>query len=219
MVALFLWLPLLSLNNCSDPFPELDAAALLILNNQTADDRKFIFLTASSYTGNLKGTEASGMAGADAICATEKQSNFPALPGQATEYRAFLTSSSRRACTTANCGTGGSSEHLNWILSANTMYLNPAGNTIMTTNENGVVDFSSSSLNLPLTSDVAGYWTGLIDSPAWTNDLDNCSNWEDGTGGNNGMRGVGSQTDATSLGTFGNASACSNPAPFLCVRQ
>ncbi|MCB1140157.1 MAG: DUF1554 domain-containing protein [Leptospiraceae bacterium] len=202
---------------CSEPFPELDALSAVLIGN-TLDNRKFIFLTSNAYDGNLKGTSSTGIEGADAICAQEKNANYSSLPGFASEYQALLASAQRRACTSANCSTSGASEHLDWVLTANQEYLNPSGTTIMTTNGSGVVDFSSSSLATAFTTEAGTYWTGLTDSPAWTTDV-SCSDWSSNASGDSGMQGTGSATNVSAIGSFGNQTNCNNARRFLCVRQ
>ncbi|MCB1170611.1 MAG: DUF1554 domain-containing protein [Leptospiraceae bacterium] len=202
---------------CSEPFPELDALSAVLIGN-SLDNRKFMFLTSSAYDGNLKGSYSTGVEGADAICAQEKNASFSSLPGFASEYKALLASAQRRACTSANCSTSGAAEHLDWVLAANTTYLNPTGAVIMTTNESGIVDFSSSSLSTAFTTEVGSYWTGFKDSPAWTTDV-SCSDWTSNGSGDSAMQGNGSATGVSAIGSFGNQTNCNNMRRFLCVRQ
>ncbi|MCE9600355.1 MAG: DUF1554 domain-containing protein [Spirochaetia bacterium] len=84
-------------------------------------------------------------------------------PGTGT-YKALLVQTSvRLACTTANC-SGGTSEHLDWVLKANTTYQRTTGVTVLTTNANGIFVFGT--LTNPISTGVAGWWTGI--NANWT---------------------------------------------------
>ncbi len=72
---------------------------------------KRIFLTATTYNGDLQGAEANGILGADSKC--EADGNKPTTD----IYKAFLVDGvNRRVCTSHNCGTDGALENLNWVL-------------------------------------------------------------------------------------------------------
>ena len=207
-----------SASHCSEAFPELDGGDLIIYSLVNGDNRKFIFATQSTYNGDLRGTQATGVAGADAICVTEKNANFSSLPGAGSEYKALLVSADRRACSSANCTTSGAAEHLDWVLAANTEYLNPDSQTIFTTNSNGVINLGTTPLtrSFPVSSD---YWTGVATAGDWTTGFDTCSNWSDPTAGSDGMRGTQGATNTTALGDFAKLDSCDTPYRFLCVRQ
>lgn len=68
-----------------------------------------VFVTSLKYDGNLKGSSASGLAGADDKCQQLADSVDPPLPGA---YKAWLSDSTaspstRFRCTAANCSTEG----------------------------------------------------------------------------------------------------------------
>ncbi|KAB2929482.1 MAG: DUF1554 domain-containing protein [Leptonema illini] len=121
---------------------------------------KIVKLTASGWTGNL-----GGISGADTKC------------GEG--FKAMLVSNNndRRACTSANCTTGGITEHRDWVLRPNITYLNPDGNVLFTANWNGV--FAFGTLNAQLIGSNPTYvWTGF-GSSSWTtiSAYDTCNNW------------------------------------------
>lgn len=122
---------------CSKPFPE--GGAVILLSLATAVDH-YIFATAATYDGDLRtaGGGATGIEGADNLCALAKDNEQPALPGTGSEYRAPLIDSGNRvACTSIN-RAGGSSEHVDWVLGANTSYKLPDGTVVFTTNASGI---------------------------------------------------------------------------------
>ncbi len=210
--------PLILTGACSDPFPDMNGLDAVLLSNAL---RKYIFATKSTYTGDLQSTSnaANGIAAADALCAAEKGVNYPALPGASNEYKALLVSDHRRACTSANCTSGGTSEHLDWVLFPQTEYYNPGDQLIFTTNANGVSDLSTNPLSATMTGDVSFYWTGFEDAGNWTTSTvpDTCNNWA--SGGTNGMRGDATSTGPAALGAFAQDTGCGTSNAFLCVRR
>ncbi len=80
------------------------------------EDKKIIFVTAATHNGDFD-SGSGGAAGADAFCMGD--ANYP---GSGT-FKALIVEGGlgRTACSTADC-SGGSSEHIDWIISANTTY-------------------------------------------------------------------------------------------------
>lgn len=162
-----------------------------------------IFVGTAGTDGNL-----GGAAGADAKCNSDA-----AKPAGATStYRALIVDSTRRACSTANCG-GGISENLDWVLYPNKIYYRPDGTTIiMTTNAAGIAAFN---LTNPMTIAAANpAWTGL--NADWTSNSVNCSNWTTtaGTGA------FGTINSATSSSIFQNTTNCTGTTYYLyCVER
>lgn len=197
---------------CSKPFPEGGAVSLLSLAS-TFDH--YIFATSATYNGNLlmAGGGATGIEGADSLCAQAKDNEQPALPGAGSEYRALLVDSGNRvACTSINCA-GGSSEHVNWVLRANTSYKRPDGTVVFTTNASGIF-LMTAGLNAPLAA-AGQWWTGMDDE--WNEVLSSCSDWSATVG--NGFVGVGGVTDVTAITDGGVSLAdCSVARSLLCVR-
>lgn len=153
-----------------------------------------------------------GITGLDSHCANA--SNKPSGGGT---YKAFASDgTTRRACSTANC-SGGTSEHINWVLKTNTEYRRSDGTTVVgSTNANGI-------FNLPLTSSIeptlllgsSSVVTGL--STDWTSGLD----FTDWSGTGNGW--YGDHTEANS-GFFADswasaATMATLQAKAICVEQ
>ncbi|EHQ07349.1 protein of unknown function DUF1554 [Leptonema illini DSM 21528] len=197
---------------CSKPFPEGGAVSLLSLAS-TFDH--YIFATSATYNGNLlmAGGGATGIEGADSLCAQAKDSEQPALPGTGSEYRALLIDSGNRvACTSINCA-GGSSEHVDWVLRANTSYKRPDGTVVFTTNASGIF-LMTAGLNAPLAA--AGQWWTGMDSDWMELGPSTCTDWTDTVG--NGAFGVGAVTGPAAFADGGFGGDCSIPLSLLCVR-
>lgn len=210
--------------NCSKPFPEDGLFKWVILSNilKTTPVKKYVFVSNSTHNGQFNAVAANAITSADAFCATEKDSNFSAIPGTGTEYKAMLASGTiRRACSTANC-SGGSSEHINWVFAVNTEYYKVASGTdvlvFKTSASAGILNFGSSSLSNAYSSTAATIWTGLATD--WTEaSLTNCNAWVSSSGLQSAMQGLANATNNTTLdaGTFGDT--CDKLYKVLCVRQ
>lgn len=160
------------------------------------------FPTATSYSGNL-----GGASGADAKCNTDAN-----RPSTTSTYKALITDSSRRACSTANC-SGGISENQDWVLYPNKTYYRADGTTVvMTTNSAGITSFP---LNAGMATGAANtHWTGM--NADWTNNTNSCSNWISTSG--NGTAGVINNT--SSFAIFNLSQSCNQPNVFLmCVER
>ncbi|MCB1200944.1 MAG: DUF1554 domain-containing protein [Leptospiraceae bacterium] len=167
---------------------------------------KRIFVSATSYSGNL-----GGVSGADAKC--QADGNKPSGGGT---YKAMLSSgTARRACTSANC-SGGTSEHADWVLLPNTKYVRSDGTTeIFTTNSNGIFEFGT--LTNAISSGSGFVWTAL--NVNWTNNAQNCGNWSNTTG-TNVIRGIPNSTVNSILATGTSNCDQTSPAVYLyCVEQ
>lgn len=196
---------------CSKPFPEGGAVSLLSL--ATAVDH-YIFATAATYDGDLRtaGGGATGIEGADNLCALAKDNEQPALPGTGSEYRALLIDSGNRvACTSINCA-GGSSEHVDWVLRANTSYKRPDGTVVFTTNASGIF-LMTAGLNAPLAA-AGQWWTGMDDE--WNDVGNTCTDWT-GTAGT-GFFGIGGSTIETAITDNALGEPCASALSLLCVR-
>ncbi len=179
----------------------------------SATSFKYIFVTSSQYDGNL-----GGASGADTKCNSD--SNRPVTT---VTYKALLvtTSGSRRACSSANC-SGGASEHVDWVLSADTQYRRADGITVIGTT-NSIALFS-----LPLTNSIDSdtgkkYWTGFNSGGSfdWTaaNGANTCTSYTDNTGGGgaNGKYGMGNSSN----GAMGESQDWCNTSTtrIACVEQ
>ena len=175
-----------------------------------------IFVSATTTAGNF-----GSIAAADTICAND--ANKPAGGGT---YKAMVVKGTdRRACSTDNCG-GGTSEHIDWVLKANTSYYKADGTTLIgSTDANGLLGST-----VPQAMDAAGsnVWTGLRYKPAdpmfmmfpaerWINSGSDCSGWSDNTSNNAGQIGQLTATDYHYID--GGNPVCSNLLGFYCVEQ
>lgn len=196
---------------CSKPFPEGGAVSLLSLaSTLIITSLRLRPPTTAIY---LWPVGATGIEGADSLCAQAKDNEQPALPGAGSEYRALLVDSGNRvACTSINCA-GGISENVNWVLRANTSYKRPDGTVVFTTNASGIF-LMTAGLNAPLAA-AGQWWTGMDDE--WNEVLSSCSDWSATAG--NGFVGVGGVTDVTAITDGGVSLAdCSVARSLLCVR-
>ncbi len=153
---------------------------------------KKIFVTSTSSTGNL-----GGISGADATCASEAT-----MFGYTGTYKALLGSASRSTSS-------------NWVLAANTLYVQ-AGNTsnvIGTTNSSAIFTFplTNSFGTISTTS-----WTGL--TSAWAVASDTCLNWTD-TVGVNGNTGINNATDSTAIAEASPEYCGTVPQTLICIEQ
>ncbi len=179
---------------------------LVCVATGTNSTTKRIFVTATTYTGNL-----GGVTGADAKCAadTNKPSNGT--------YKALISDGTARiACTTANC-SGGATEHTGWVLSASKQYTRADGTVIGTTNSAGIFDFTT-TLTSAVSTTTANVWTGLEQN--WTSSTNDCVDYTSaaGPGGNYSAIGNTNATDATAIKKT-LASGCENSYALYCVEQ
>lgn len=166
-----------------------------------------IFVTSSTPNGDF-----GGIAAADALCMAD--ANYPAGSGV---FKALLVDSVNRiACTTASCGIGGASEHVDWVLAASTAYVRLDGTTaIGTTTSLGLLPTTlTNSFNGAATFS----WTGLDGNPLWVTDSNICSTWTSSSGIATGAVGQNNQTAVSSaIGVGGGF--CDIGKPLVCVEQ
>jgi hypothetical protein len=219
--------------HCSIPFPEAPVFELLLFTERLTssqsgsnvssdgdntngavpiqiDSKKYIFVTQANFDGNL-----AGIAGADSKCATEKNTNFSGLAGVGSDYKALLvTGTTRRACSTANCG-GGLGENIDWVIKTNTEYFRSDGLSLFTSNAAGIFVFGN--MNNPFSLNTSDrWWTGLDDN--WVTDsFDDCSGWISIV--SDGKVGFGNQNTYSALGGGLQSEACGQSKKLLCVRQ
>lgn len=166
----------------------------------TATSYGIIFVSEVSLSGSGSGNGGSGFQEFDDACADSAQSK-----GLTGTFKALITSNTRRACSTANCG-GGASERLDWPLGTRVEYRREDKTTVIgKTNSKGI-------FNLPLTnafsSTSTNIWTGL--NTDWTTAV-NCLNWTDDS------LEFGRRSNANDTGLAGNGFSCSNNYKFLCA--
>ncbi|HNN06615.1 MAG TPA: DUF1554 domain-containing protein, partial [Leptospiraceae bacterium] len=165
---------------------------------------KRIFITANVYNGSL-----GGVSGADTKCSAD--SNKPSTG----TYKALIVQgTTRRACSTANC-SGGSSEGIDWVLTANTNYYQKDGSAYVgTTSSAAIFTFS---LAKPFSSADTGplSWTGL--QKDWTNSTDNCTSWTTSSAGVSGTEAVGYSIADISI--YYDSRTCNGTQSLYCVEQ
>ena len=164
---------------------------------------KRFYVTSSAYSANL--TSASVV---DSLCNSD-----PAKPSGSSSYKAVIAASWRRACTSANCTTSGSSEHTDWPLAASMTYGRADGTVVGKTNALGLLP--NPLLNAIAASGAGHYaWSGL--NSDWTSSSSNCANWSNTT----------SSSIATAFDLNGTTAAawlnglvtgCNSPQSLLCV--
>ncbi len=218
IIFLLLLLSLTMFGNCSEEKKDNTAllAALALASSsspaagnpasETHVSLNRIYLTTSVITGGNLG----GISGADARCSSD--GNKPSTG----TYKAMIVSgTTRRACSTANCG-GGSSENIDWVLKPSTKYYQADGTTeIFTTNASGIFVFGTAT-NVMSNTIYAGVWTGL--STDWTNTAGDCTAWTS-TAGTTGRGSSGFNT-TDDLISIEQTAACNATAYRLyCVEQ
>lgn len=169
-----------------------------------------MFVTQTATTGNFGSASV-----ADLICA-----NDPNNPNDGKTYKALIAygNGSRRACTSVNCGTGGASENVDWVLHASTSYTRADGTAIATTTVAGV--FTSFPLGNSVSS-TAGIqaWTGFDPANPWTSPVaENCSNWTSASALDAGTTGVIDNATNFNLAFAFNYN-CNQSKRFICVEQ
>jgi len=193
------------------PSNNLSGAADLILgvnlqrngSSNASLPTKILYRTQFAYMGASIG----GVSAADSSCNTD-----PAKPNGT--YKAVLVDTTTRvACTTANCSSG-SGEHIGWVLYSNYQYMRSDGVTpIFTTNQAGINVGPAATNSIDGTTN--NYWTGL--QANWTTDPTNrCNGWMTGAGA--GSYGVANSTNSSMLAVGTNS--CNAPtASILCAQQ
>lgn len=181
--------------------------ALTIIDGQIAACTSCKFFFATEVSGGNLG----GIAGADNICNTSasKPDNRP--------YKAFLSDgSSRVACSTGGC-SGGTSEHVDWVLKPNTNYYRSDGVTFVAkTNANGIFDFTLT--NAPHYDTNSINWTGLMFD--WRSSPFSCVSWTSSNNADTADSGSAGETNFNVI--YKNTINCdSNTANhgILCVEQ
>ena len=165
-----------------------------------------IFVTATAYTGNLRGhgVAGDGPAGADNLCNAD--SNKP----NTSSYKAILFANGlREARPTLN----------NWVLQANTVYVRGSDSApIFTTNASSIFTFGS--LTNPFDSGAQKqYWTGFRGSGnEWELGLYRCNEWQSSSAVVTGRFGLSDATNYDSIST-GVQNSCNLSKYILCAEQ
>lgn len=175
---------------------------------------KRVFTTWRRHDGNFGANATAAMAAADNFCNTDPRK--PLYNPTAT-YKAMLVSSVRRACVSSNCNIGGVGEHLDWVFAPSTTYVTYEGDTVFTTNANGI--FSSVSQS-PIKISVDFTWTGLTAAPDWTTDDNVCQDWTTNNGDGNDWSTAWDLHGPAFEDIYGNFYVyCDASMPLICVEQ
>lgn len=167
-----------------------------------------IFVTASTYNGDLRtaGGGGDGPAGADNLC------NADANKPNASAYKAILFASGIRDTTTS------------WVLLANTTYTRGSDSAMIGTTD-GSKEFAFPGTPLSNSFDAGAlkqYWVGFRNAPNyWQTGNYRCNEWTDSsttatTG--EGRYGLSNVTDYTSI-SEGTRHTCNNVKYLLCAEQ
>ncbi|RHX78102.1 DUF1554 domain-containing protein [Leptospira yasudae] len=181
-------------------------------SSSSGDSKLRVFVTASSYDGNL-----GGINGADAKCASD--ANKPSTG----TYKAFITGDSgangrRYACINdgavcpGNPGTGAK----NWILQVNKDYYRIDQTTkVFTTDANGLI----TSITNVVQTTAAAFWSGFeANSTTNWSAANTCVNWTDNQFTNNGNTGQ-ANSGTPSVMKADAIPQCSGTKKLLCVEQ
>jgi hypothetical protein len=173
-----------------------------------------IFVSSSTYDGNL-----GGVSGADSKCTTDANN-----PNDGHTYKALIVdafSSTRISCTSANCVTGGTSEHIDWVLTPNTEYVRTDGSTVIaTTTSVGLFSFTDAVTGLTnsISTSATVELTGLNSNWTAASGTRHCGGWASAS---NSLD-VDLGQDASAKGTFAISAAsdtCDHSHHLYCVEQ
>lgn len=202
-------------DNGNDDSIVIAALALLVAQNNatsgSGDSKLRVFVTATSYDGNL-----GGINGADTKCSSDANK-----PSSGT-YKAFITGDSggsgrRYACINdaAVCPSNPTTGAKNWILQANKDYYRVDQTTkVFTTDANGLI----STVSNPVQTTAASFWSGFVATTTDWSVAATCGNWQSNAFGSNGNAGQ-ANTAAVSLKGSSTPACDSAPQKLLCVEQ
>jgi hypothetical protein len=169
--------------------PTISADGSITYANCQAAGSCLVFVSASTYTGNL-----GGATGADAKCMSDANK-----PSGTNTYKAMIGSTGQRTIL------------LDWVLAPHVDYYRTDSTTLIgRTDSNAVFTFSLSNSITSATNEV---WVGFHN--AAFDILTDCTNWTSTTA--NGMVGNSQVIDATAVGVV--SGACSVARHLYCVEQ
>ncbi|EPG66178.1 DUF1554 domain-containing protein [Leptospira wolffii] len=154
-----------------------------------------------------------GLSGLDSQCNSD--SNKPSGGGT---YKALVVDGTNRvACTSANCATSGTSEHVDWVLRANKKYVQSDGTTVIgTTTSKGIFSFPLSN---PFQTTVSGTnltVTGL--NTNWTSGSNNCTGWSTASSSSADF-GDHTATTTDAINAGGYIGCASSSMKSICIEQ
>lgn len=187
-------------------------------NTITLPYAKRIFFSNATHTGNFATGFSDWRAGVDDFCMHDSSK-----PSTGT-YKALMTDGSTRvACTTAFC-SGGTSEHVDWVLSPSTAYVRPDATLVGTTTSAGVFGsaphytLNGSIWTVSFSAD-SHVWTGMdMDQRNWIHrNGATCSAWTSASSGASG--GYGTDSDANDNAFNYYTDGCNMTNHLYCVEQ
>ncbi|EOQ89895.1 PF07588 family protein [Leptospira yanagawae serovar Saopaulo str. Sao Paulo = ATCC 700523] len=190
-----------------------------------------VFVTASTYNGNLQGAAANGPAGADAKCNAD--ANKPATG----TFKAMLTDGTglRRACNgTPNCTN--ITENSDWVFREGRNYIRANDSAFLfSPNSAGILPASSNTFSSPYTmahafdsGPLKTFWTGLaFPNSNWqtanAQPTNTCTNWTSGavtaTASQGGRVGNSNATNYIAFRNGANGVSCDTLNHLVCVEQ
>lgn len=210
-------------SNNNDNTAVAGALALVTNNSSTSSSSTTPSCTTTGtckiFITNSTAPVTAGVSGIDAHC-----NNATNKPSGGGTYKALVTDgTSRRACTSANCTTGGTSEHIDWVLKPNQQYKRKDGTTVIgTTNSNGLFPIPMTNSMEPNLLNANNYVITGINAD-WINSND-CENWTTKAAATspNGLFGRHQNTDALAFAF--SSTLCSDlednyNAKAICVEQ
>lgn len=216
--------PLTGIDSLQNTSNQSDRVQLLVLLGQSTTgqnttgstaDFKYLFVSASTTDGDFSDLPFPGtpVEKIDALCNTDAN-----RPDTASTYKAVVSIAPLRrlACSTANC-SGGTGEHSNWVLTADTEYRRSDGITIIgrTLATAGIFPVTVTPLQNSITDSAAQVFTGLRQD--WRDDFD-CQDWL--TTGIAEVAIGANDTSAVNVQSIaGTNLACNTPYPVYCAEQ
>ena len=168
--------------------------------------RSYTFMASKMLFPVTAGGNLTGMSGLDALCQAGR-------PNGVKGAKAFLTDGvARVACQTSGC-SGGISEHMDWVLSPNTMYYRADGNLVAVSDSAGLFDFP---LSASAVLNGGEWWTGL--SMDWTAAGADCNGWTSISSSDVGMVGQSASVDDGFLTVYTQNCNRSDPI-IICAEQ
>jgi len=164
---------------------------------------KKILVTTNAYT---PGIDFAGPAAADSLCGAD-----PGIPISSV-FKAFLSDGATRVATTSGNCSSGCTGRADWVLGANTTYLNASGANIFTTDANAIFVFGQMGTNFGGAGSTP--WTGLVSD--WTSAASNCTGWT--SQATNGTTGNDMRIDAGAI-YFNTSQSCGVAERLICVQQ
>ena len=166
-----------------------------------------IFVTFATFNGNLGGPTA-----ADGRCLSDI--NNPDGSGRG-KWKAMLSSgAARRACSSVTCQSGGTAEHIDWVLKPLTNYRRTDGAYVGTTSERGI--FQALLTNF-ISLNPNQVWTGL--NSDWQDSGNNCNSWTDNGAFSGSWGNAGVQAPTVIFNGVGTELNCGNALSLYCIEQ